>query len=124
MLSTELIHDYGLITNIYFNYVTNINLDSKKEKKNYIQLGIFKKVEEMMKKNQGRDAYEKNSNDDTNMESIKMVFKNKNIVMKKLEDKFEQDDYLNLSKLKSSFDSTLVNSYYNYIKKIIQEDES
>ena len=124
MLSTELINDYGFITNLNFNYMTNINLNEKGEKKNYIQMSIFRKVEEMMKKNPGKDNNDKLENEETNIENIKMIFKNKNIVMKKIEDKFEQDDYLNLSKLKSSFDTTLVNSFYNYIKKIIKEDSS
>ena len=77
----------------------------------------------------GRDKmnnniYEKNVFDDFKVENIKIVFKNKNLVMKKIEDKFEQDDYLNLSKLESYFNTTLINSYYNYTKKIITEEIS
>ena len=119
LLSTELIDDYGFITNLNFNYITNINLNMKKEKKNYIQNAIYKKVAEMTKNNANEDFFE---NDNMNVESIKIVFKNKNLVMKKIEDKFEQDDYLNLSKLESSFNTTLINSFYNYTKKIITEE--
>ena len=62
--------------------------------------------------------------DDFNIDNIKIVFKNKNLIMKKLEEKFEQDDYLNLSKLESSFNTTLINSFYNYTKKIINEESN
>ena len=41
--------------------------------------------------------------------------------MKKIEEKFEQDDYLNLNKLDSYFNNTLINSYYNYMKRIITD---
>jgi len=122
LLSTELINDYGFITNLNFNYITNINLNMKKEKKNYIQNAIFKKVEEMSKNNVNEDFFDKNMTNNFNVEKIKIVFKNKNLVMKKIEEKFEQDDYLNLSKLESSFNSTLINSFYNYTKKIITEE--
>ena len=112
LLSTELIGDYGLITNLNFNYITNINID----KKNYIKKAIFKKVEEM-KKSQINNNNKENRN--LNIDNIKIVFKNKNIIMKKIEEKFEQDDYLNLNKLDSYFNTTLINSFYNYTKRII-----
>ena len=102
--------------------MTNINLNVKKEEKNYIQDAIFKKVEEMAKNNSDDNIYDKNIKDDFNIENIKIVFKNKNLVMKKIEEKFEQDDYLNLSKLESYFNETLINSFYNYTKKIITEE--
>ena len=124
LLSTELINDYGFITNLNFNYMTNINLNVKKEEKNYIQDAIFKKVEEMAKNNSDDNIYDKNIKDDFNIENIKIVFKNKNLVMKKIEEKFEQDDYLNLSKLESYFNETLINSFYNYTKKIITEESN
>ena len=76
LLSTELINDYGLITNLNFNYITNINID----KKNYIKKAIFKKVEEM-KKSQISNNNKENRN--LNIDNIKIVFKNKNIIMKK-----------------------------------------
>ena len=40
-------------------------------------------------------------------------------ITKKLEEKFEQDDYLNIGKLESAFNTTLINSFYNYTKKIL-----
>ena len=124
LLSTELISDYGFITNLNFNYMTNINLKSVNEKKNYIQNAIFKRVEEMNKKKKNENIKDKNMKDDFNVDNIKIVFKNKNLIMKKLEEKFEQDDYLNLSKLESSFNTTLINSFYNYTKKIINEESN
>ena len=39
--------------------------------------------------------------------------------MKRIEEKFEQDDYLNIGKLESAFNTTLINSFYNYTKKIL-----
>ena len=124
LLSTELISDYGFITNLNFNYMTNINLKNVNEKKNYIQNAIFKRVEEMNKKKKNENIKDKNMKDDFNVDNIKIVFKNKNLIMKKLEEKFEQDDYLNLSKLESSFNTTLINSFYNYTKKIINEESN
>ena len=110
LLSTELIDDYGFITNLNFNYITNINLNKQGPNKNYIQLAIFKKVEEIMKNKSGENF---------NIDDIKIVFKNKNVIMKTIEEKFEQDDYLNLKKLESAFNNTLINSFYNYIKRIV-----
>ena len=114
LLSTELVDDYGFVTNLNFNYITNINLNKNTENKNYIQSAIFNRVEEMMK----------NKNENFNINDIKIVFKNKNIIMKIIEEKFEQDDYLNLSKLESAFNNTLIDSFYNYTKRIIAEESN
>ena len=122
LLSTELVNDYGFITNLNFNYMTNINLNKKKENKNYIQIAMFKKVEEMAKKQNNENIF--NNKEEFNIDNIKIVFKNKNLIMKKIEEKFEQDDYLNLSKLESYFNNTLINSFYNYAKKIIEDDKN
>ena len=122
LLSTELVSDYGFITNLNFNYITNINLNNPNGNKNYIQSAIFKKVEEMNKKRMNEELIDKSVKEDFNVENIKLVFKNKNLIMKKLEEKFEQDDYLNLSKLESAFNTTLINSFYNYTKKIITSE--
>ena len=124
LLSTELVSDYGFITNLNFNYITNINLNNPNGNKNYIQSAIFKKVEEMNKKRMNEELIDKSVKEDFNVENIKIVFKNKNLIMKKLEEKFEQDDYLNLSKLESAFNTTLINSFYNYTKKIITSESN
>ena len=39
--------------------------------------------------------------------------------MKNIEEKFEQDDYLQLNNLESSFNNSLINAFYNYLNKII-----
>jgi len=122
LLSTECVDDYGFITNLNFNYMTNINLNKKKENKNYIQIAMFKKVEEMAKNQNNENIF--NNKEEFNIDNIKIVFKNKNLIMKKIEEKFEQDDYLNLSKLESYFNNTLINSFYNYAKKIIEDDKN
>ena len=117
LLSTELVDDYGFITNLNFNYITNINLNENKQNKNYIQSAIFKRVEEMMNN-------KKDEKLNLNINDIKIVFKNKNIIMKIIEEKFEQDDYLNLSKLESAFNNTLIDSFYNYTKRIIADESN
>ena len=58
---------------------------------------------------------------DSENSTIKLVWKNKNLIMKSIEDKFEQDDYLNLDKLKSSFNTSLINNYYNYLNRIMSK---
>ena len=123
LLSTEMVDDYGFITNLNFNYMTNINLNNK-QNKNYIQIAILKNVEKTMKskKYKDDDYIENNGIEGFNNNEIKIVFKNKNIIMKIIEEKFEQDDYLNIKKLESSFNNTLVNSCYNYMKKIIIDE--
>ena len=116
LLSTEFINDYGFITNLNFNYLTNINLDNK-NKINPIQKAIFKQVEDIEKKD--KKNREKLYTEDDENPTFKLVWKNKNLIMKNIEEKFEQDDYLQLNKLESSFNSSLINAYYNYLNKII-----
>ena len=121
LLSTEFINDYGLITNLNFNYLTNINLDNK-NKKNPIQNSVFQQVDEIEKK----DNYypEKIYTDDEDNPTIKLVWKYKNLIMKNIEEKFEQDDYLQLNKLQSIFNTSLIDIFYNYSKKIITSKEN
>ena len=117
LISTEFINDYGLITNLDFNYFTNINLDNK-TKNNPIQKAIFKKVEEIEKKDR-KSNYKLLFNEDEDNLYIKLVWKKKNLIMENIEEKFDQDDYLQLNKLQSSFNTSLINSFYNYSNKII-----
>ena len=123
LLSTEMVSDYGFITNLNFNYMTNINFN-KKQNNNYMQIAILKKVEKTIKnkKYKDDDYNESNGIEEFNNNEIKIVFKHKNIIMNKIEEKFEQDDYLNIKKLESSFNNALVNSCYNYMKKIIIDE--
>jgi hypothetical protein len=114
LLSSELINDSGFVTNLNFNYLTNINLNSK-GKNSAIQKGIFKQALNLKKKelrliSDKKDEY-----------IMKFVWKHKNLVMDNIEIKFEQDDYLQLKKLESYFNNYLLNGYYNYLKKFEKE---
>ena len=113
LLSTEMIKDYGMITNLNFNFITNINLYPK-NKSNSIQNILFKQIDKMEEK----DKNELNNN------KFKIIWKKKNMIMEKIEEKFEQDDYLQLKKLDSSFNSFLIDVYHNLLKKIILNKES
>ena len=117
ILSTELINDYGFVTNLNFNYITDINL-KKKKGNNPIQIALFKQIGKTEKK-----PGEKKSEDINDMNDhsrINLIWKNKNVIMKNIEEKFEQDDYLNLDKLKSAFNSSIINNYYNYLSRILK----
>ena len=120
LLSTEFINDYGFITNLNFNYLTNINFDNK-SKINPIQKAIFKQAEDIEKRD--KKIKEKFYTEDEENPTFKLIWKNKNLIMKNIEEKFEQDDYLQLNKLESSFNSSLINAYYNYLNKIIMAKE-
>jgi hypothetical protein len=117
LLSTELINDYGFVTNLNFNYITDINL-KKKKGNNPIQIALFKQIGKTKKK-QGEKKSE-DINDMNDHSRINLIWKNKNVIMKNIEEKFEQDDYLNLDKLKSAFNSSIINNYYNYLSRILK----
>ena len=114
LLSSELINDSGFVTNLNFNYLTNINLNSK-GKNNAIQKGIFKQALNLKKKEQKLILDKKDEN------IMKFVWKHKNLVMENIELKFEQDEYLQLKQLESYFNNFLINGYYNYLKKFEKE---
>ena len=83
-----------------------------------IQKGIFRPIMELEIKNKKfKFLYENISNENS---EIKLVWKNKNLIMKAIETKFEQDDYIQLDKLDSVFNNYLKNGYYNYIKKVFK----
>ena len=116
-LSTELVTDYGFITNLNFNYLTVINFHTK-EKMNSIQNGILRVIKKKgIKLNDLGEELMVNKLNHEN-EIIKLVYKNKSLIMKKIEEKFEQDDYLQLNKLESTFNSFLINTCFNYLKRI------
>ena len=120
LLSTEMIssfNDYGIIVNLNFNYLTNIDLYSK-DKNNSIQNQIFKQIYKTKKNSKFViEEIVKDNKNDSNI--IKIICKKKNDIMEKIEQKFEQDDYLQLNKLESSFNSFLIITFYNYYKKIV-----
>ena len=117
LLSSELIGDYGLVTNLDFNYFTNINLNSK-IKNSAVQKGIFRQMLEIEIKNKKIKFLNENKGNENS--EIKLIMKNKNLIMKAIETKFEQDDYIQLNKLDSAFNNYLQNGYYNYIKKVLK----
>lgn len=116
LLSSDLIGDYGFVTNLDFNYFTNINLNSK-TKDSAIQKGIFRQIIELEIKDKKFKILNENNNENSD---VKLVWKHKNLIMKAIEDKFEQDDYIQLGKLNSAFNNYLKNGYYNYIKKVLK----
>ena len=125
LLSTENISDYGLVTNLNFKYISNINAENKE---NSIQNALFKNVINQIKgKNEDQDD-DMNINDifsvikDTDeKQNIKLILKKKNELMELFKNKFESDDYLNFNKIESSFNFFLINSYYKYLKQISLE---
>ena len=106
LLSTENVSDYGLVMNLNFKYISDINADNKE---NSIQNALFKNVN--------------NDKDDEN-KKIKLILKKNNELMEIFKSKFEGDDYLNSNKIESSFNFFLINSYYKYLKQISEENNT
>jgi hypothetical protein len=124
LLSTENIPDYGLIMNLNFKYISNINADNKE---NSIQNALFKNVYDKMKEN--NESQNSENNDLINIkedekQNVKLILKNKNEFIELFKNNFESDDYLSLSKLESSFNFYLINSYYKYLKQISAENNN
>ena len=128
LLSTENVSDYGLIMNLNFKYISNINAEMKE---NCIQHALFKNVINKMKgKNEERES-DININDiffiikdGDEKQNVKLVLKKKNELMELFKSKFESDDYLNINKIESSFNFFLINSYYKYLKQILLEENN
>lgn len=128
LLSTENISDYGLIMNLNFKYVSNINAEFKE---NSIQHALFKNVINKMKgKNEEKES-DINYNDiffiikdGDEKQNVKLVLKKKNELMEYFKSKFECDDYININKIESSFNFFLINSYYKYLKQISLEENN
>ena len=118
-LSTEMVTDYGLITNINFKYLTTNNLDSK-DKNNCVQNGVFNLINKNRIINNELNEKDLNINktNHDNDFNTKLIVKNINYIMQRIEEKFDQDDYLKLNKLESSFNFFLIDTCYNYLKRI------
>ena len=124
LLSTENIPDYGLIMNLNFKYISNINADNKE---NSIQNALFKNVYDKMKENNENQNSENNdliNIKEDEKQNVKLILKNKNEFIELFKNNFESDDYLSLSKLESSFNFYLINSYYKYLKQISAENNN
>jgi hypothetical protein len=118
-LSTEMVTNYGLITNINFNYLTTNNLDSK-DINNCVQNGVVNLINKSSIINNDLEEEELNINK-TNCDNdfnTKLIIKNINYITQRIEERFEQDDYLKLNKLESSFNFFLIDTCYNYLKRI------
>ena len=116
LISTECFGDYGLITNLNFGYVTNIKADSKKYS---IKFTLF---EHIIKDKKQKLEKLKDEKDIKNEKTKKLVLKGKNILLNIFKDRFEEDDYLNYSKLNIAFNFFLINSYYKYLRQIAFEN--
>jgi hypothetical protein len=114
LLSTENTFECGLITNLNFNYITNIDLNSRKD--NCIRYSLFNFAEEELNK---ENKYYLIDEDNNNKKDIKIIWKEKNKMLEEFENSFENDDYLKKDRLIYYFDSFIVNIYYKYLKKII-----
>jgi len=114
LLSTENAYEYGLITNLNFNYITNIDLNSRKD--NCIRYSLFNFAEKELN---NEDKYYLIDEDNNNKKDIKIIWKEKNKMLEEFENSFENDDYLKKDRLIYYFDSFIVNVYYKYLKKII-----
>ena len=121
LLSTENIPDYGLIMNLNFKYLSNINIDNKE---NSIQNALFKNVFNKMKENNDDTINEAVGIKEEDKQNVKLVLKSKNEFIELFKNNFESDDYLNLNKLESSFNFFLINSYYKYLKQIAAENKN
>ena len=128
LLSTENLSDYGLVMNLDFKYISNINAENKE---NSIKNALFKNVINKMKGKS--EDYENDLNindiffiikDGDEKQNIKLVLKKKNELIDLFKNKFESDDFLNFNKIESSFNFYLINSYYKYLRQIALEENN
>ena len=103
LLSTNIIHDFGLLPNLNFNYITNMSKNINNEIQNFL-------IE-----NTEQEEYI------TDKKNIKIVCKGKNPIMSELENNFQSDDYLKLKDLNSAFDNFIINTCYKYLEIINKE---
>ena len=126
LLSTECTQDNsGLITNLNFKYITNINIDSKIDN-NAIKNSMFSFADTEMKNFKHKIFESKDIliEDENIKDNLKIIWKEKNKVFEELENNFENDDYLKKEKLREAFDSFLINTYYKYLQKILTDSSS
>jgi hypothetical protein len=128
LLSTENISDYGLVMNLNFKYISNINAENKQ---NSIQNALFKNVINKMKGKNEEFDNDININDiffiirdGDEKQNVKLILKKKNELMDLFRNKCESDNYLNFNKIESSFNFFLINSYYKYLKQISAEENN
>ena len=129
LLSTENISDYGLVMNLNFKYISNINAEKKD---NSIQNALFINIINKLRGKKEENEFENDINmsdilfikDGDERQNVKLIIKKKNELMELFKNRFESDDYLNYNKIESSFNFFLINSYYKYLKQISLEEEN
>ena len=128
LLSTENISDYGLVMNLNFKYISNINAEKKD---NSIQNALFINIINKLKGKKEVNEFANDINmsdilfikDGDERQNVKLIIKKKNELMELFKNRFESDDYLNFNKIESSFNFFLINSYYKYLKQISLEEQ-
>ena len=128
LLSTENVSDYGLVMNLNFKYISNINAEKKD---NSIQNALFINIINKLKGKKEVNEFANDINmsdilfikDGDERENVKLIIKKKNELMELFKNRFESDDYLNFNKIESSFNFFLINSYYKYLKQISLEEQ-
>ena len=116
LISTECFGDYGLITNFNFGYISNIKVDLRRYS---IKYAIYENIKNGKKQKSKKLKGEKVIKDE---QTKKLVLKGKNILLDNFGYNFEEDDYLNFSKLNIAFNFFLINSYYKYSRQIALEN--
>ena len=128
LINTENISDFGLESNFYFNYITNVCLNSKFNKINSIQSSIVCDVEEEKKTNNKQicliesDDSDKNDEQNINQDDVIIIWKKKDTLIEEIENNFVNDNDLKLENLRKAFNYFLVNVYYKYIKFILTDN--
>ena len=129
LLSTENMEDYGILTNINFKYISDINLKIKTN--NSIKKAVFRydENENESLRNTINDDNLINTNNkfiikEDKDNNIKIMYKERNNLLRELDSNFENDDFLKKEKLESSFDFFLINVYYKYITKLIPSSQN
>ena len=125
LLSTENISDYGLIMNLNYKYISNINADKKENSiKNALFNNIYNKMEENKEDNeQNIDNNDIIINQENEKQNVKLIRKSKNEFIELLKNNFESDEYFDVKKLELAFNFFLINSYYKYLKQITDVNE-
>ena len=116
LLSTECITDFGLVMNLDFNYVSDINKNSKTNI-NFIQRTLFMDLEQ--KENEKKKYIRENNNEDGNNNTL-LVCKKRSFLVSQLEKDFEQDDDFIKENLENAYNFFLINVYYKHLKKILE----
>ena len=116
LISTDYIKDYGLITNFNFGYISNIKVDLRRYS---IKYAIYENIKNGKKQKSKKLKGEKVIK---NEQTKKLVLKGKNILLDIFGYNFEEDDYLNYSKLNIAFNFFLINSCYKYSRQIALEN--